>query len=277
MKSTIITHTKPHLDEIMAVWLIRRYFAGFSRACVKFISAENGGADKINPDQDPKTLYIGVGRGKFDEHRGLVANCTSSLVWRDIKSSKQKVISSKLEIKAVDRMVEYVLREDTGKLVEMADRTFSVQNILWGYYDNHQKSSKKMVEFGQTIVDALFAQQLTLADLEQAWKKKKIFQTKWGKAVALEADEKGLSGLAFQKGYELIIGVNHKNGYHGFRAKAQGKVDLTEIYQKIKETEPEADWFLHQSKKLLLCGGDVAPKARKSKLRLEEMIELVKK
>lgn len=277
MQSTIITHTKPHLDEIMAIWLIRRYFAGFSRARVKFISAENGGADKINPDQDPKTLYIGVGRGKFDEHRGLVANCASSLVWRNIKRNKKKEERRKIEIMAVDRLVEYVLREDTGKLVEMTDRTFSVQNILWGYYDNHKKSSEKMIEFGQTIIDSLFLQQLTLADLEQTWKKKKIFQTKWGKAVALEADEKGLSGLAFQKGYELIIGVNPKNGYHGFRAKAQGKVDLTEIYQKIKEIESEADWFLHQSKKLLLCGGDVAPKARKSKLNLEEMISLVRK
>lgn len=261
----------------MAIWLIRHYFAGFSRAQVKFISAENGGADKIIPDQDPKALYIGVGRGKFDEHRGLTANCASSLVWRDIKRNQKIENRSQLEIKAVDRLVEYVLREDTGKLVEMTDRTFSVQNILWGYYDNHQKSSEKMIEFGQTIIDSLFSQQLTLADLEQAWKKKKIFQTKWGKAVALEADEKGLSGLAFQKGYELIIGINPKNGYHGFRAKAQGKVDLSAIYEKIKSLEPEADWFLHQSKKLLLCGGDVAPKARKSKLKLEEMIELIKK
>ncbi|EKD22751.1 MAG: hypothetical protein ACD_83C00284G0003 [uncultured bacterium] len=177
----------------------------------------------------------------------------------------------------MDRIVEYVLREDTGKLVEMTDRIFSVQNILWGYYDDNKQSSEKMIEFGQSIIDALFSEQQKQVNLETAWKTKKSFQTKWGRAVAIKADEKGLSGLAFQKGYELIIGVNPKNGYHGFRAKAQGKVDLTEIYQKIKEIEPEADWFLHQSKKLLLCGGDVAPKARKSKMRLEEMVELVKK
>ena len=53
-------------------------------------------------------------------------------------------------------------------------------------------------------------------------------------------------------------------------------LDLSPIYEKVKELDPEADWFLHQSHHMVLCGSSAAPDARPTKLTFEELIEVAK-
>jgi uncharacterized UPF0160 family protein len=57
----IVTHERPHLDEIVAMWLLLRF--KFPEAEIAF--AENGNI-KIGFSAD--TIAVGLGGGQFDEH-----------------------------------------------------------------------------------------------------------------------------------------------------------------------------------------------------------------
>ena len=53
-------------------------------------------------------------------------------------------------------------------------------------------------------------------------------------------------------------------------------IDLTPVYEKVKELDPEASWFLHASKRMLLNGSSKNPEMRGSKLSLDEVIDVLK-
>ena len=53
-------------------------------------------------------------------------------------------------------------------------------------------------------------------------------------------------------------------------------LDLKEIYTKVKELDPVASWFLHQSHHMVICGSSSAPDSKPTKLSFEELIEAVK-
>lgn len=73
MYDRIITHARPHLDEITAIWLLRKFgeemFPGIRSAVVEYWTSGSEALLKT-PEQYEKegTLLIGVGRGRFDEH-----------------------------------------------------------------------------------------------------------------------------------------------------------------------------------------------------------------
>jgi len=70
----IVTHRFPHLDEVAAIWLLKKFgeevFPGVAEAPVEYLA--NGGEtpDGRNAEEYERegTLLIGVGGGRFDEH-----------------------------------------------------------------------------------------------------------------------------------------------------------------------------------------------------------------
>src|SRR3989338_6642457 len=75
---TLITHTLPHLDDICAMWLMKRYFLETKDAAIVFIPANEKGGDIVD---NSDYIYIGIGRGKFDEHKGDIGQCATTLVF----------------------------------------------------------------------------------------------------------------------------------------------------------------------------------------------------
>ena len=53
-------------------------------------------------------------------------------------------------------------------------------------------------------------------------------------------------------------------------------IDLTPVYEQLKKRDPDATWFLHVSKRMLLNGSSKNPKMRGSKLALRGVIEVLK-
>ena len=74
---TIITHPNPHLDEIVAIWLLTEYgedlYPGISQAAIAFW---NDVYERWNKQASEEQwlgqgfLLIGIGNGQFDEHAG---------------------------------------------------------------------------------------------------------------------------------------------------------------------------------------------------------------
>ncbi|MFH0928585.1 MAG: hypothetical protein V1821_03885 [bacterium] len=269
---TLVTHLLPHLDDICGLWLVKRYLPGWSQARTVFLTRQSSqmATYKKQPvDSDPQIIHVGVGRGRFDEHKGDVGKSASLLVFEYLLKINK--------IPAADRaplqnLVEAIRQEDTGEL-----KTLPHRNLFLGSLLSAIESSKERTRIGLTLLDAALEKYRGEIKLLQDFKKARSFQTPWGKGVALKTAEGGADALAYQRGFVIALILNPVGGWRMFRSRPDSKVNLTKIYQAVKGKEPQADWFLHHSGKLLLCGSSTAAKVRMSKLSLQEMIELIKK
>lgn len=263
-KKLLVTHINPHLDDITALWLFKRFVPEFQEAEIKFISQTE------KTVSDPNVIHLGVGRGQFDEHRGLPDECTTSLVWKWIKKNnfapKEEATQAALE-----ELVEHVRQEDTGHLktdVYDLDSIISGANILF-------RDSSKTSELVFSIIDSLLISSKNQVQLKKDWEKRIEFETKWGKGAAL-ITKSSLGSFAYKQGFVLIVAIHPSTNWHSIKADANSSIDLTPIYEKLKQIDPEAYWYFHQSKKMLINGSDVAPNVKISKLTLQDMINVLK-
>lgn len=267
---TLITHIRPHLDDICAMWLLKRYLPEAKDAALDFIATNEKGGDVVD---NPDFVYVGVGRGQFDEHKGDIGDCATTLVFKYVVVHAQIDL---LEKRALDKIVAWAFQEDTGRLATIPYRAFAVPAIIEGYFDGHDRSSHAVTEFGFAMLDALIVVQRNDVRLDDDWGKRVEFPSRWGKAVAVSSFVRQIDSFAYAQGYPLIVIVNPDRTYHSVRASAMSDVDLSDAYAKLKEIDPGASWYFHHSKKMLICGGDHAPQATPSKLTVEQLMDLLK-
>lgn len=266
----LVTHIRPHLDDICALWLLKRLLPGMADAEISFVATNERGGDVSD---DTEVMYVGVGRGRFDEHKGDIGQCATSLVFAYLKEHGAVPES---DARALGKIVDWVLLEDTGKLNSMPHRSFSIPAIIEGHFDRVNRDSAAVTELVFTILDDLLLMQRNEVIVEDAWAKRVEFDSRFGRAAAVSAKARQLDAYAYSHGVPLILIVDPDLTYHTFRADAASDIDLTPVWEKLKEVDAEASWYFHHSKKMLICGGDHAPYAVPSKLTLEGMIELVK-
>ncbi len=271
MNKTLVTHINPHLDDIAAIWLIKRFFSEFKGAKIEFISAEKG---ESGVSDDDNTLHIGVGRGKYDEHKGDIGESAMSLVWLDIKK-RGLAPKNKFEVQAYERAVKWNTLIDTARLPYWEYDDFDIDNFIRSF-KNDAKDSLKTVKLGEEILDRIYPSLVKTFQGLADWEKRIEFKSKWGKVVAIESASFGRS-YAYKMGFAVVIVSHNKGGrFIGITAPGTSDLDLTPIYVKLTQIEPAVGWFLHHGKKMILCGAASAPEVVRSKLTLPEVIEIVK-
>lgn len=263
---TLVTHINPHLDDILAIWLFRKFNPDFKDVSLGFISASRDAAK----DESEDKIYIGTGGGKFDEHKEGLQTCAGTLVYEWLK---EKGLTPQDEItqKALEKLVAWNKQIDTGKATVSEFNEFSVQAYIRPL-DGNPESSKKAVELGSGILDRILE---VLKRNEQSvldWEKRVEFETRFGKSIAVVSRSVDRA-FCKQKGRDLFL--MHDPKYHSFQFYSDSN-DLESIYQKVKELDPEASWFLHQSHHMVICGSGSAPDSKTSKLSLEQLIEIAK-
>lgn len=276
LRPTIVTHRRPHLDEVCALWIIQKYWPNFEDADIVFVNTGPDGGDvwnEIPADTHPFVIYVGIGRGRFDEHKGDQHESAASLVWTETKRLYQP---RKGDSAAIDRLVDYVRREDLAQFILEDHREYSLPSILNGLFGTQNRDSGTVYQIGRKILDAILFELYKQISVERDWEGRVEFQTPWGPGAACVSDVPGIDRYAFRQGFALVITHNKMKTYHGYRANPQLPVDLTEAFMKVKQLEPTKPWFLHQSKRLLLCGGDVADQGAYSELNLDQLIALVR-
>lgn len=262
----LITHLRPHLDDACAVWLMRRYLPAAKDAPVEFVTTGTVGTD------DPETVMIGVGRGRFDEHKGDLDDCAATLVLKHLKGGS---FIPAADLPAIERLVGWVKEEDLGLLNKVERREFTVPIILENFYDHAGGDSGRQIGLAFDLLDALLLAQKNQVTLDEDWEKRVEFGSVFGPAVALKSDARSIDAFAYARGFDLVVWVNKKRSYHNIRAAASSRIDLTPVYQELRRVDNQADWFFHHSKKMLICGSELDPKARPSKLSLEWLIDLL--
>jgi hypothetical protein len=61
----------------------------------------------------------------------------------------------------------------------------------------------------------------------------------------------------------------------GVAAQARSNADLSSLASQLAVVDADAQWYLHPSKRLLLCGTAKSPVVRTSRLSLREMVTVI--
>jgi len=272
----IVTHINPDLDAVASVWLIKRFLPEWKEAEVDFAPA-----GKVeNVDRDPNVLYVDTGRGKLDHHQTGEYLSAARLCWELIKNERKGQRLSPLEEKSLDELVEVVTSVDNAhdmnwEEVNQNRYQFYLHNLIEGLR-GLAKTDEEVISFGMETLDAVLLNFKNKIRADEELAKGIPFQSRWGKAIAVESGNQQVIWRGEAQGYVLVAKKDPEEGGVRIYSRYDSDVDLTEAYNQVKEMDPKSDWFLHATKKLLLNQASANPDMRPTKLSLEEIIEVLK-
>lgn len=273
---TIVTHLNPDQDAVFSVWLIKRFFPGWQDVEVKFVPAGET-LNNLPPDEDSDIIHVDTGLGKFDHHHtGDKTICAGILVLRSIKNPHPALVRMAEIIRTVDHALERSWPNPTHDRYE-----FFLESILDGLKslpvkEKGDAKSQMVMDFGLTAFDGIFALMKEKAAAEELIKDGTKFNSPWGQGIAMLTENDTAHRLAERMGFSVIAVKDPKKGNVRIYAHPDSRdADLTFAYELATQKDPNSDWFLHASKKMLLNGSRANPKMRPTKLALEEIIKIL--
>lgn len=308
MAKRIVTHASPDWDAITSVWLLKRYLPGWNEAIVSYVPAGTS-YGKTNPKAlvDPieivgeeEIIHVDTGLGPLDHHQTSDQNvCGASRTWDYVKTQNPELKNpnEKWEFReeAIGRMVQIVVDTDHFKEVFWENPTadyheFSLLGLLDGMKLFKPNQDEYYMEFGMECLDAM------LHNFEnRIWAEKEIkengiiFETRWGKGIGFDTLNDDVLKLAQKMGYNIVIRKDPRKGYVRIKArplqsqisnvksqKGEKEIDLTLAYEQLSKMDPQATWFLHVSKKMLLNGTTKNPTMKPTTLSLAQIIAVLK-
>lgn len=277
---TIVTHTSPDEDALCSVWLVKRFFPGWAGADVTFVPAGST-LDKLPPDDDPDVVHVDTGLGQFDHHEtGDRSVCASVKVLQFVVQNH--FVTDPVQLSALSRMVAIVLQVDhalerTWPDPENDRYDFFPESVFDGLKAMPKSiPNDELIQFGMKVCDGIFwnlqKKVLGEADIKRGTE----FTTPWGKGIGMETINDRAHVVAERMGYQTVVLKDPTKGNvriyaHPFATNA----DLGPVYEEIHRRDPNSNWFLHASKRLLLNGSRSNPVARPTKLSLREIIGII--
>jgi len=298
----VVTHTSPDMDAITSVWLIKKFLPDWADSVVKFVQAGtriDGGKwenkDQVSPIEkieEDEVIHVDTGLGPLDHHQTSSDKvCGASLTWDYVRGKNSEFKSPETEkikdrIEALSRMVLVVVDVDHFKEVFRKDPTadyheFDLIGILEGLKFEYPNQDDRYVDFVSQCLDAI------LHEFEnRIWAEREIadngqkFDTRFGKGIGFEILNDTVIKLAQKMGYVIVVRKDPRKGYvriKGIPSDGKTNIDLTAAYEELRKLDPEATWYLHVGKKMLLNGSAKNPKMRPSKLSVSEIIKVLEK
>lgn len=297
----IVTHAAPDLDAITSVWLIKRYLPDWHDAAVEFVPAGNRTPKIKNPDlttviektENAEFIHVDTGLGPLDHHQTDDQRvCGASRTWdyiQQVQSSKFKIQTEpeNWDVKrgAIDRIVKIIVEYDHFREVFWENPTadyheFSLGGILEGLQLQKPDQDDYAVEFISACLDAMVHNFQNRIWAEKTIEKQgKEFKTTKGKGIAFETINDSVVKLSQKMGYMLVIRKDPRKGYVRIKARpdksGEEGINLTLVYEKLRKMDPDATWFLHVSKKMLLNGSVKNPSMKPTSLSLDDIIKAV--
>jgi len=296
----IVTHMSPDWDAIGSVWLIKKFLPGWMEAEVKFVPAgqrlsnkkpsSTTTKDPIEIIGDDEVIHVDTGLTPLDHHQTHDVNISaSSLAWDYVRLEILKAGDSltKEHIEAVSRIVKIIVDTDHFKEVFWKDakldyHEFSLLGLLEGFKLEKPGKDSEYIKFGIECLNALIHTFENRIWAEKEIKQKGVeFKTRHGLGMGFETLNDTVLKLAQKMGYVLVVRKDPRKGYVRIKAlpstEGERGLDLTLAYEQLRKIDPDATWFLHISKKMLLNGTPKNPKMRPTKLSLGDIIKVLEK
>jgi len=280
----VITHENPDPDAIGAIWLFLK-FGGpdFDGAQFYFVAAGNTigqdtlAAKELHPEE---VVHVDTGLGPFDHHQqGNTAYDSATMRVYDYLKERFPDLKNDHALK---RMVTFINGTDHFESCYWPEAThdrymFMFEEILKGLRSGRQFNDRELVEFGMICLDGVYISMRMLNSAEEdvqnlGWE----FESKWGRALAIENKNDEVIKLAQKQGFQLVIRKDEEQGHIRIKAVPEKNIDLTSLYEKIMEKDTKGTWYLHPAKTMLLNGTKKSREHSPSPLTLKEIVEIVK-
>jgi len=273
------------MDAITSVWLIKKYLPGWENTVVKFVPA----GDRINGNKNTKdtiekigeddVIHVDTGLGPLDHHQTASDEvCGASLTFDFVK---ENIKDAKLE--AVERMVRVIVDIDHFKDVFRKDplsdyHEFDLAAILDGLkLEFPGQDDLYVVEVSKCLDTVLHGFENRIWAEKEIRENGKKFETRFGRGMGFETINDSVVKLAQKMGYVIVVRKDPRKGYVRIKVRPDSKIDLTLVCEKLKKIDPDATWYLHISKKMLLNGSVKNPKMRPTSLSLDRIIKVLEK
>jgi len=272
---TIVTHIGPDLDAITSIWLIKTYFPGWEEAMLAFVPAGSTLEGK-SPDDNPEIIHVDTGFGKFDHHQNNDDTCAALLVYEEVRHVHGAD-------PAMERLLAVVNDIDHFREVYYPNPTADIWD--WGGVSQidgwrliHSENPIKIIDLGMQALDGIYKTFQNKVWAEKELKEKGTeFETQWGKGIGVETTKDEAVHLAQKMGFMIAVRKDPKKGYLRIKSLPKDEIDLTAVYNTLKAAEPDATWFLHASKHMVLNGSSKNPDMRPTKKSLKQIIDVLRK
>ncbi|MEN9327397.1 MAG: hypothetical protein RI947_205 [Candidatus Parcubacteria bacterium] len=273
---TVVTHMSPDLDATTSVWLVRKYLPGWDSASVAFVPAGTT-LDNKDPDEDADIIHVDTGFGKFDHHQTNQYMSAARLVHDYLKESEYIF---KKDEDAVERLVEFVTVIDNFGEVHFFDPTadvydFSLHQLIIGI-KSQLMNDGKVVEHMTFLLESVLQVLKNKIRAEEDIQDGVVFTSRWGKSIAMQTRNEEALRLALKSGYMLVLRKDPDRNFLNIKTFPKPENDLTPVYNKLKELDPEASWFLHASTYILLNGWVGRPDTHPTTLSLPQIVDIIK-
>lgn len=270
---TLVTHLFPHRDDVAGFWLLKRFDPSLKKAKFKFIPTSAGGV-KLPAHE----IGVGVGRGRYDEHKGDLDDSAASLVWKDLK--RRGRLPGGIEGAALAALVEEVRTGDMGRGIGDPRHFRNDTKIIQTVAGLPGKDSRDAMAWGLTMMDALWRLCIEREKAMRAIRKGLKFRLPGGKrGVGIVSDV--LPGMAStisaELGFTLVVLQHPSRAYLHVRSSPKKGVDLSRLAKAVRAEEPDKEWYFHHSKRMLLHGDLVAPTVKRSRYTVRSMVALIRK
>jgi len=274
---TIVTHISVDLDAVSSAWLVKRNMPGWEDAQLEFVSA----GETLNgkkPDENEEIIHVDTGLGKFDHHQIKDFNLSAAKIVFNYLDKREYLKAYDRE--ALSRMTDLIAKIDNFQEIHFPNPDadiydFAIHQIITGLRPV-TKDDTERCEIMFKILDATLQVFKNKIRAENEMKDAYTFNSKFGKTFAIESSNEETVKLAQKQGFEMVIRKDPKLGFVRIKTIPSDKFDLTAVYEKVKELDPKADWFLHVSKNMLLNGSSKKANVTPSKLSLNKIIDIIR-
>jgi len=301
---SILTHERPHLDEIVAIWLLRKFgeqrFPGISAAGVTFTSIRKLAEAGLRPEdyEAQGILLLGTGGGRFDEHPTMEAerkagDCATTLVAKELGVNDDPSLA---------KILRFVRAAD----VEGNASPFDISYVVKLLHARHPDDPHRVIEWALVGIEAKYQEQLRFFTVVKPEfdAKAKVDEIAVGqrrlRIVAIDSDEDGIHKYARSEyGARAAIVIQRRSsGNVAVFGNKQVGVDLREAVKLIRLAERGAkglelgadderllaegyspgaeEWFYYKQGQMLLNGSLTQADVPATRLGLDRIAELVK-
>ncbi len=301
----IVAHASPDWDAIGSVLLLKRFLPGWENAKVEFVPAGERSPrvanKKVESDSHvivetgvDKIIHVDTGLTPLDHHQIYdIKICSTSRCFDYVVEENLYLHATTSDTKredkiaALTRIVDYIVQLDHFQEVFWKDASsdiheFSMYGILEGMKSLHPDNDDYFVSWGMEILDAMLRRFESRIWAEKEIAKGQEFETKWGKAIGIDTINDSVIKLAQKMGYVLVVRRDPRYGFVRikglpFKEGVTRDIDLSLTHSQLEKMDPDATWFLHVSKKMLLNGTAKNPKMVPTKLSLKEIISVLER
>lgn len=279
----IVTHRSPDIDAITSVWMLKRFDPEhFADAKVAFVDAGSTISSDTTAElgfSSEEVVHTDTGLGEFDHHqadRAKTRVCATSLVYDHVCA----VNPSHKQNWPLQQIVEFTLVDDHFEDFFYPEITeprylFSLRGILHGAEVQGLHTDETQLAFGFKCLDAVYAALIERKKAIDEVEKGAPFESPWGKALALQTGNRAVVRYAQMLGYEVVVQKDPKRGGVDIKAAPKDHIDLTPVYEKIKQHDKSGDWFFHGGKHMIINNSSHSNQ-KPTKLTLEEVVALIK-